>query len=93
MNEVDAGELLRELTFLPLPDGWTPVGAVVLVKCTDPSGEVTWSFRTTETLNDEELLGALTVRHAMQRDGLVAMYHDRDTGEDDESGCCKCKHR
>ncbi len=51
------------------------MSAIVLVKCLDEDGEPTWAFRTTDGLNDEELLGALTVRIDLLRSELVEGYH------------------
>ncbi len=62
----------------PLPQGWTPISAIVLVKCLDEDGEPTWAFRTTDGLNDEELLGTLTVRTDLLRRELVDSYYDGD---------------
>lgn len=38
------------------------MGVTVLVKCLDEEGNPTWAFRTSSDTNDEESLGALTVR-------------------------------
>jgi hypothetical protein len=42
----------------------------------DEEGEQSWVFPTTEGLNDEELLGALTVRTELLRHELVDSYYD-----------------
>jgi hypothetical protein len=55
-------EVLAGHSIHPLPEGWTPLEAFVLVKCMDEGGDSAWSFRTTNPLNLEELLGALTVQ-------------------------------
>jgi len=47
---------------------------IVLVKCLDGSGAPTWAFRTTSSLNDEELLGALTIRLEILRRELLEDY-------------------
>lgn len=78
VNQVAAGDLLRGLHFEGLPDGWTPVDAVVLVKCFDEEGLPTWAFRTTDGMNDEELLGALTIRQELQRKKLLSEYVSPD---------------
>jgi len=77
-DEIDAGQLLRGLTFNALPIGWTPVDAIVLAKCLDEDGSPTWAFRTTDGVNDEELLGALVVRQELQRAKLLSEYIDPD---------------
>lgn len=60
----------------PLPPGWTPLEGIVLVKCLDDEGASSWAFRTTPGVNDEELLGALTVRTELCRKETVAAYED-----------------
>jgi hypothetical protein len=51
--------------------GWTPPWAIVMVKCLDEAGRATWSFRTSEPVNLEELLGALTVQTELLRCRLL----------------------
>jgi hypothetical protein len=80
-SQVPAGDLLHGLHFEQLPENWTPVDAVVLVKCLDEDGSPTWAFRTTDDVNDEELLGALTIRRELQKEKLLSEY----TNTDDES--------
>lgn len=72
---VPVEQALYGLAVHPLPRGWTPMSAIVLVKCIDEDGEPTWAFRTSDGLNDEELLGALTVRIDLLRSELVEGYH------------------
>lgn len=67
----------------PLPPGWTPLEGVVLVKCLDEDGRSSWAFRTTGGLNDEELLGVLTVRTELCRQEVVASYVGSDEDDDD----------
>jgi len=64
----------------PLEPGWTPLQAFVLVKALDEQGEAGWSFRTSESLNLEELLGALIIQTDLLRKRLLANW----TSEDDE---------
>ncbi|WP_051468288.1 hypothetical protein [Actinomadura oligospora] len=71
---VDIGEALTGLKVVPLPEGWTGLEAIVLVKCLDDKGHPSWSFRVTDGLNEEELLGALTVRTDMLRRDLLDSY-------------------
>jgi len=70
--------VLGGLEFDPLPAGWTPIGAVMMVKCLDEEGRPTWSFRTSEDMSDEEVLGALVVRTELQRQSLLEDYTDPD---------------
>lgn len=69
---------LYGLSVHALPQGWTPVAAIVLVKCIDEDGQPTWAFRTTDGVNDEELLGALTVRSDLLRRELLDSYSNED---------------
>lgn len=50
----------------------------MLVKSLDETGETAWSFRTSEPLNLEELLGALTVQADVLRRKLVRSWEDED---------------
>lgn len=67
-------DVLYGMSTHALPPGWTPLAAIVLVKCIDEDGDPTWAFRTPEGLNDEELLGALTVRLDILRKELLELY-------------------
>ena len=60
----------------PLPDGWTPVEALVLIKCLDEEGSATWVYRTTARPNREELLGALMVHTDVLRRELASEWED-----------------
>ncbi|RBQ21279.1 hypothetical protein DP939_00705 [Spongiactinospora rosea] len=73
-EEVPIGQALNGLDVYPLPQGWTALGAIVLVKCLDEEGHSSWAFRTTDGLSDEELLGALTVRTDLLRRKLYDAY-------------------
>ena len=61
-----------------MPRGWTPLEGILLVKCLDEEGRSSWAFRATKGLNDEELLGALTVRTDLLRRDLVASFSNED---------------
>ena len=67
-------QVLNGLRIHPLPDGWTPLEGIVLAKCLDEEGHPSWAFRTTAGLNDEELLGALTVRTDLLRKELLEAF-------------------
>ena len=58
-------EVLPGLEIHPLEEGETPLEAFLLVKVLDAEGAPTWSYRTTNRLNREELLGALSVHVAV----------------------------
>ena len=74
------GDVLPGFTLHPLDEGWTPLQAFVLVRSFDDEGDTAWSFRTSEQMNLEELLGALTVQVAVLRRKLTRAWEDG--GED-----------
>ncbi len=71
-------EVLKGFAIHQLADGWTPLEALVLVKCLDDEGEATWSYRTTSGLNLEELLGAMVVHAELLKKRLVAEFEGDD---------------
>jgi hypothetical protein len=71
-------EVLSGLSIHPLEPGETPLEAFVLIKCLDAEGDPSWSYRTTNRLNREELLGALTVQVDVLRHELRAEWDDSD---------------
>ncbi len=73
---VPAAEVLAGLELHPLGPGETPVEAFVLIKLLDEDGRITWSYRTTNRLNREELLGALTVQVDVLRNELRGEWDD-----------------
>lgn len=75
-------EVLKGLHIHPLPAGWTALEGIVLVKCLDDEGNSSWAFRTTDGLNDEELLGALTIRSDLLRRELLESYSSDDDDEE-----------
>ena len=76
-------EVLHGFEIHPLDEGWTPLEAFVLVKALDEDGDSTWSFRTTNPLNLEELLGALTVQVELLKRRLTTEWLDDDDEEED----------
>jgi hypothetical protein len=77
-QRVPVSEVLSGLEVHALEPGETAIEAFVLVKVLDADGAPTWSYRTTNRLNREELLGALTVQVAVLTKEL------RDEWDDDE---------
>jgi hypothetical protein len=71
-------EVLPGQAIHPLPEGWTPMEAFVLIKCMDGGGDSAWNFRTTNPLNLEEWLGALTVQVETIKRKLVSDWEDED---------------
>jgi len=76
-ERIAASEMLQGLELHPLDPGETAIEAIVLLKVLDADGDVGWSYRTTNRLNREELLGALTVQVDVLRKEL------RDEWDDD----------
>lgn len=71
-------QVLPGMSLHPLEKGWTPLQAFVLVKALDDDGDPAWCFRTSEQLNLEELLGALTLQVDLLRRKLVKLWEDDD---------------
>jgi hypothetical protein len=73
------GEVLGSNFQVPrLLDGWTALDGIVLVKCLNAEGRSSWAFRETQGLNEEEIIGALTVQLDLMRERTKAMYYDED---------------
>ncbi|MEW6471155.1 MAG: hypothetical protein AB1679_02705 [Actinomycetota bacterium] len=72
-------EVLQGLEIHPLEPGWTAIEALVLMKCLDEEGHVSWAYRTTHRLNREELLGALVVHTDVLRRELADEWIDDDS--------------
>ena len=70
------GEVLPNFALHPFAEGWTPLQAFVLVKSLDEAGQTMWSFRTSERLNLEELLGALEVQVEVLKRRLTNFWDD-----------------
>ncbi len=77
-GRVPLADVLPGMGLHPLPEGWTPLEAFVLVKLLDERGVASWSYRTTHPPNREELLGALTVQTALLRRELLDEWDDED---------------
>ncbi len=77
-DRIPIDQVLPGFEIHALDEGWTPLAAFVLVKSLDETGDTTWSFRTSEPLNLEELLGALTVQTEVLRGKLVRVWEDED---------------
>jgi hypothetical protein len=69
-------EVLRGLEVHPLDPGETAIEAFVLIKVLDANGDTAWSYRTTNRLNREELLGALIVQVDVLRKELRDEWDD-----------------
>lgn len=73
-----AEQVLRGLELHPLEQGETAIEAFVLLKMLDTEGHTSWSYRTTNRLNREELLGALQVQVDVLRKELRDEWDDDD---------------
>ena len=79
-ERIPVADVLPGMGLHPLPNGWTPVEALVLIKCLDEGGASSWVYRTTAPPNREELLGALVVHTALLRNEILG---DWEGDEDD----------
>lgn len=73
---VPIGDVLRGMEIHPLVEGHTPIEAFLLIKVLDDEGDPTWAYRTTNRLNREELLGALSVHVAVLTKELREEWND-----------------
>lgn len=76
-SRLPISDVLKGLEIHALEPGDTAIEAFVLIKSLDAEGDVAWAYRTTNRLNREELLGALTVQVAVLTKEL------RDEWDDD----------
>ena len=58
-------------TQYPLPEHWTPLEAVAVIKCLDEKGDPTLWMTSTESLNSWERLGMLTAARDITRSQFV----------------------
>lgn len=73
------GEVLGdEFRTVPLLPGWTALEGIVLIKCLDDDGVPTWAFRETGGINEEEIIGALTVQLDLMRARAIEQYRPHD---------------
>jgi len=70
-DRVPIADVLPGLEIHPLTTGATAMEAFVLIKLLDGEGHSTWAYRTTHSLNREELLGALVVHVDVLRKELL----------------------
>lgn len=76
--------LVYGLNVKPMPDGWTPLEAFVVLKCLDEDGEVALLTRATEGVRAWDSVGMLTAALDTERDNLRAGFIP-DDGEDEQS--------
>ena len=75
-ERIPVERVMAGMTLHPLPEGWTPVEALVLMKCLNEEGHSVWVYRTTAVPNREELLGALIVHTDLLRKELADEWED-----------------
>ncbi len=74
---IDIGVVLRGVQILPLPEAWTVVEAVCFVKCLGEDGFPRWALRRSDGINDQELLGVMTLqRELLVKELLSEWGHD-----------------
>jgi hypothetical protein len=61
-----------------LPDGWTPLEAVAVVKCLDENGMPAFCIRMTETLLTWESFGLLQLAADVQERDCLANFEDEE---------------
>lgn len=67
-----------------MPQSWTPLDAVVVVRCLDEDGETALLLRTTDGLRCWDAVGMLTAGLDQQRRQVALMFEDED--DEDEDG-------
>jgi hypothetical protein len=75
-QRVPVEQVLNGLEVHALEPGETALEAFILLKVLDRDGDVAWSYRTTNRLSREELLGALTVQVDVLRKSLRDEWAD-----------------
>lgn len=80
---IPIGEVLGDAFRIPpLRPGWTALEGFVLVKCLDEDGNSSWAFRETSSVNDEEIIGALTIQLDLMRRRAIDLYTSGDEDDD-----------
>jgi hypothetical protein len=74
MSRRPVGEILRGLTIGELPDGWTPLEALIIVQCLDNNGTSQWAWRSTGDLSNRALIGALVVQLDIARQQAIEEF-------------------
>lgn len=65
-------DVLTGASIRPLQEKDVFISAYVLIKHFDENGDPTWTTRTTETPNDEELYGALLLQAELIKRSMLA---------------------
>jgi hypothetical protein len=75
-SSIPIGDVLRGLAIDPVPESWTPLDAVCMVKCLNEDGRPMWAYRATGGINDEELLGALVMAIELLKSDMLSTWED-----------------
>jgi hypothetical protein len=75
-ERIPVEQVMVGMSLHPLEPGWTPVEALVLIKCLDEDGDPRWCYRTTARPNKTELLGALLVHTDLLRKELAEEWEE-----------------
>jgi hypothetical protein len=70
-NQKPVADVLRGLEISELPDKWTAVDAICIVKCLSHEGKPLWAMRMTDGINQEELLGTMVIQTALLKKDMV----------------------
>lgn len=62
----------------PLPDHWTPLEAVAVVKCLDEQGELGLFLASTQGVSTWEVIGMLTAALDTNREDMGALFIPED---------------
>ena len=80
---MSAGREIYGLDAAPLPDNYTPVEAVAIVKCLDERGEVTVIYRRTDGLYVWDTVGMMTVALEVAKSYAVGGFGPQDEDGND----------
>ena len=64
----------------PLPEHWTPLEAIAIVKCLDADGDTALVLTSTEALSCWEAAGMLQSALDLERDAMRSMFAPDDEG-------------
>lgn len=64
------------VTSSDLPERWTPLDGIAIIKCLDEEGNLTFCIRSTETLTDMEAYGMLAIAAQTQAESIIDGFED-----------------
>lgn len=70
----------------PLPENWTPLEAIAVVKCLAADGEIVLHLSSTPALPSWEAIGMLTVALDVRRDAQRQGFCPLDEDDEDDEG-------